>query len=92
MLGMRSATVRAWIKSKKSSGPVFRRDYDELEGGEVLLSFQDLIELWVVGQLRRRGMPLQRIHKATPPMADSPMGFGQLAPYTGERPATDSVT
>lgn len=86
LLGMRSATVRAWIKGRKSSGPVFRRDYDELDGGEVLLSFQDLIELWVVDQLRRRGMPLQRIRKFSARAAelletDHPFGTQRIKLY-----------
>lgn len=64
LLGANPATVRAWVKGRSASaGPVFHRDYDELDGGKVVLSFQDLIELWVVDQLRRKGMSLQHIRR-----------------------------
>ena len=43
-------------------GPVFRSDYPAV-GGDRAISFHDLIELFVAGQLRDRGVSLQTLRK-----------------------------
>ena len=89
LIGASTDTVSSWVRGRKGTavGAVFKRDYDEL-AGKTLLSFYDLIELWVVEQLRRRGMSLQRIRKQSRKAAEAlnvshPFGTRRVAFYFG---------
>ena len=60
--------VREWFHGRprdEARRPVFRSDYQSV-GGDRAISFYDLIELKIAGQLRDRGVSLQslrRVHK-----------------------------
>ncbi len=60
--------VREWFHGRprgEARRPVFRSDYQSVDGDRAV-SFHDLIELYVGGQLRDHGVPLQslrRVHK-----------------------------
>ena len=55
--------VREWFigrASDQARRPVFRSDYPPVNGDRAI-SFHDLIELFVAGQLRERGVSLQSL-------------------------------
>jgi uncharacterized protein (DUF433 family) len=55
--------VREWFAGRGSSrGVVFRSDYQPVEGDRAI-SFLDLVELFVAGQLRDHGVSLQSLRK-----------------------------
>ncbi len=57
--------VREWFHGRpqeQARKPVFRSDYQSV-GGDRAISFLDLIELKVAGQLRDRGVSLQSLRK-----------------------------
>jgi uncharacterized protein (DUF433 family) len=65
---LKPSRVREWFLGRPSDEarkPVFRSDYQSVEGDRAI-SFFDLIELFVAGQLRDHGVSLQnlrRVHK-----------------------------
>ncbi len=62
---LKPSRVREWFggrRSKQDRGPVFRGDYPIVEGDRAI-SFHDLVELFIAGQLRDKGLPLQRLRK-----------------------------
>ncbi|WP_337174972.1 hypothetical protein [Paludisphaera sp.] len=64
LTGLRPARVREWFQGRKVGvrKPVFRGDYLPVDGDRAI-SFHDLIELFVAGQLRDRGVSLQNLRK-----------------------------
>ncbi len=57
--------VREWFQGRpneRTRKPVFWGDYQSV-GGDRAISFHDLIELFVAGQLRERGVSLQSLRK-----------------------------
>src|SRR5690606_11737994 len=57
--------IVSWFSGwDRGAGPLLRGDYDGLVSGRRLLSFLDLIEVYVVGRLRDRNVTLQSIRKA----------------------------
>jgi uncharacterized protein (DUF433 family) len=57
--------VREWFvgrRSVRSPASVFLSDYPSF-GGDRAISFHDLIELYIAGQLRDHGVPLQTLRK-----------------------------
>src|SRR4051812_30742701 len=63
LTGLKSHRVREWFRGRTNtrvSTPVFRSDYLAI-GGDRAISFHDLIELFVAGQLRDRGVSLQSL-------------------------------
>jgi uncharacterized protein (DUF433 family) len=62
---LRSSRVREWFtgrSTKQGLKPVFKSDYDSV-GGDRAISFLDLIELFIAGQLREHGVSLQSLRK-----------------------------
>ncbi len=62
---LRTSRVREWFggrASKQDLGPVFLSDYPIVEGDRAI-SFHDLVELFIAGQLRDKGLTLQRLRK-----------------------------
>jgi uncharacterized protein (DUF433 family) len=60
---LRTARVREWFLPRQSGrAAVFESDYSG-ETEESIISFLDLIEVFVAGQLRDRGISLQRVRK-----------------------------
>jgi uncharacterized protein (DUF433 family) len=65
LTGLKSSRVREWFQGRPrgdSRKPVFRSDYPSIDGDSAI-SFHDLIELFVAGQLRDRGVSLQSLRK-----------------------------
>jgi uncharacterized protein (DUF433 family) len=62
---LKSPRVREWFRGRsqvQSGSAVFRSDYNSVAGDNAI-SFFDLIDLFVVGQLRNHGVPLQTLRK-----------------------------
>ena len=67
--GVHPSTARAWFHRKNTNGaPLLESEYAQSEFPG--LSFMNLIELLVVGQLRKRGIPLREISDARRIMTD----------------------
>lgn len=65
LTGLSQGRVREWFRGRRSleaRRPVFRGDYPLIDGDRAI-SFHDLIELFVGGQLRENGLSLQRLRK-----------------------------
>ncbi len=68
LTGLKPPRVREWFCGRPSDHdrkPVFRSDYQSVEGDRAI-SFHDLIELFIAGQLRDYGVShqrLRRVHK-----------------------------
>jgi uncharacterized protein (DUF433 family) len=64
LTGLNRNRVREWFQGRpdESRRPVFRADYRKV-GGDLAISFHDLIELLVAGQLRDHGVSLQLLRK-----------------------------
>jgi len=65
LTGLKPQRVREWFRGRiktRIGGPVFRSDYPSV-GGDRAVSFHDLIELYVAGQLRDAGVSLQSLRK-----------------------------
>lgn len=64
--GLRRARLMEWFKGRTSvpfPRPVFRSDY-EVVNGDYAISFLDLVEVFIAGQLREHGVSLQYIRRA----------------------------
>jgi uncharacterized protein (DUF433 family) len=62
---LRTARVREWFRGRTSNTrrrPVFYGDYEPVDG-DYAISFHDLIDLFVAGQLRERGVSLQTLRR-----------------------------
>ncbi len=62
---LKTQRVREWFRGRRqllSRKPVFRGDYQSISGDNAI-SFLDLVDLFVVGQLRDHGVPLQSLRK-----------------------------
>ena len=65
LTGLGPQRVREWFHGRSKEHalkPVFQSDYQSV-GGDRAISFHDLIELFVAGQLRDRGVSLQSLRK-----------------------------
>jgi uncharacterized protein (DUF433 family) len=68
LTGLKASRVREWFlgrRAEEARKPVFRSDYQSVSGDRAI-SFHDLIELYVAGQLRNHGVSLQslrRVHR-----------------------------
>ena len=81
LTGLRRARVKEWFQGRDArpgAGSVFRSDYDAING-DLAISFLDLVELFIAGQLREHGVSLQYIRRI----------HSQLK--RGGRPSTRSV-
>lgn len=61
---LRTARVREWFVARPSTtlGAVFQSDYDG-KTTQPLISFLDLVDVYIAGQLRDRGVSLQTLRK-----------------------------
>lgn len=83
---LRIPRVREWFRGRAGSPrrPVFRSDYRELSEDN-LISFLDLIEVFIAGQLRSRGVALQtirRVHRTLQDELDAGHPFCRRELYT----------
>jgi len=65
LTGLRRARVKEWFQGRDArpgAGSVFRSDYDAING-DLAISFLDLVELFIAGQLREHGVSLQCIRR-----------------------------
>jgi uncharacterized protein (DUF433 family) len=65
LTGLKSRRVHEWFKGRsngRASVPLFHSDYPSIDGDRAI-SFHDLIELFVAGQLREHGVSLQSLRK-----------------------------
>jgi uncharacterized protein (DUF433 family) len=65
LTGLRRERVREWFRGRISDPiprPVFRSDYEGSTGGHSI-SFLDLVEVFVAGQLRVHGVPLKSLRR-----------------------------
>ena len=65
LTGLKPQRVREWFHGRpkeQACKPVFHSDYQPV-GGDRAISFHDLIELFVAGQLRYRGVSLESLRK-----------------------------
>jgi len=65
LTGLRPHRVREWFRvgaGEESRPPVFRSDYQSI-GGDRAISFYDLIEVFVAGQLRDHQVSMQSLRK-----------------------------
>ena len=62
---LRTSRVREWFTGRsldQERKPVFKSDYDSVSGDRAI-SFLDLVELFIAGQLREQGVSLQSLRK-----------------------------
>jgi uncharacterized protein (DUF433 family) len=65
LTGLKPARVREWFRGRPSGigrKPVFSSDYEPVEG-DYAISFLDLIDVFVAGQLREHGVSLQVLRR-----------------------------
>lgn len=64
LTGLEPGRAREWFRGRKDGvrKPVFLGDYPGMDGDRAI-SFHDLVELFVAGKLRDRGVSLQTIRK-----------------------------
>ena len=65
LTGLRRARVKEWFQGRDArpgAGSVFRSDYDAING-DLAISFLDLVELFIAGQLREHGVSLRYIRR-----------------------------
>ncbi|MBW3542416.1 MAG: DUF433 domain-containing protein [Planctomycetes bacterium] len=62
LVGLRTERIREWFRSRPSRAAVFHADYEAVDG-DTAISFHDLVDVFVAGQLREHGVPLQTLRK-----------------------------
>jgi uncharacterized protein (DUF433 family) len=63
LTGLARTRVREWFRERPAkSGPIFHSEYDPVDGDRAI-SFLDLVDVFVAGQLRERGVSLQTLRK-----------------------------
>ena len=66
LTGLKRGRVREWFRGRNTGGtqgPLFLGDFEPVDG-EYALSFLDLIDVFVAGQLREHGVSLQTLRRA----------------------------
>jgi uncharacterized protein (DUF433 family) len=72
LVGLSPARVREWFLGRASGNernPVFTGDYQPVQG-DFAISFHDLIDVYVAGQLREHGVSLQTVRRVYRRMQD----------------------
>jgi uncharacterized protein (DUF433 family) len=65
LVGLRPSRVREWFRGRstsKSRRPVFQSDYEPIDD-IFAISFYDLVDVYVAGQLREHGVSLQTLRR-----------------------------
>jgi uncharacterized protein (DUF433 family) len=72
LTGLRASRVREWFRGhgKERMKPLLAGDYEPVDG-DYAISFYDLVDVYVAGQLREHGVSLQHIRKVFKKMAVS---------------------
>jgi uncharacterized protein (DUF433 family) len=72
LTGVAPERVREWFRNRPAGGrrsPIFRGDYEPIDGDRAI-SFLDLIDVFVAGNLRSHGVSLQTLRKVYRRMGD----------------------
>ena len=72
LTGLRSQRIREWFRGRASQAgkkPLIPGDYAPVEG-DFAISFLDLIDVYVAGQLRERDVPLQTLRRVFTKMSE----------------------
>jgi uncharacterized protein (DUF433 family) len=71
LTGLRPQRVREWFRGRTATAatPVFSGDY-RLVAGHLAISFHDLVEVFIAGQLRDKGVSLQFIRRVHSQLKD----------------------
>lgn len=88
LTGLNAKRVRRWFvppPSEADRKPVLQSDYPQV-GGETAISFLDLIDVFVFGQLRTHGVPLPTLRKVYVRLQKDLRG---KHPFAHQRLATD---
>ena len=64
LTGLKPSRVREWFRRK----PIFHSDYEPVDG-DIAISFHDLVDVFVAGQLREHGVTMQTVRKVYDRMA-----------------------
>jgi uncharacterized protein (DUF433 family) len=65
LTGLKRERIREWFRLRNSDAnrlPIFLSDYEPVEGSRVI-SFLDLVDVFVAGQLREHGVSLQTLRR-----------------------------
>jgi uncharacterized protein (DUF433 family) len=65
LTGLKEERVREWFRKRPSGArrrPIFQSDYEPVDGDRAI-SFLDLIDVFVAGQLREHGVSLQTLRR-----------------------------
>jgi uncharacterized protein (DUF433 family) len=63
LTGLSAARIREWFRGKRTAaGPLFTSDY-AVVNKRLAVSFHDLVDVFIAGQLREHGVPLQTLRK-----------------------------
>ena len=86
LIGLKPSRVREWFRhgSGKARKPLFGGDYEPV-GGDYAI-FHDLVDVYVVGQLREFGVSLQHVRKVYKKMAAD---LGTAHPFCRKELLTD---
>jgi uncharacterized protein (DUF433 family) len=85
---LRPGRVREWFRGRSSGhdrSPVFSGDYPPVDG-DCAISFYDLVDVFVAGQMREYGVSLQTLRRAYRAMQDT---FGAKHPFCRQELLTD---
>lgn len=73
LTGLKASRIREWFRNRSADRngrqPVFTGDYEPIEG-DFAVSFYDLVDVYVAGQLREHGVSLQTLRKVYAKMRD----------------------
>src|SRR5437868_1402762 len=81
LTGLRPSRIREWFRRR----PVFQSDYDPIDG-DFAISFLDLVDVFVAGQLREHGVSMQTVRKVYKRMADD---LKEIHPFCRKELMTD---
>jgi uncharacterized protein (DUF433 family) len=91
LTGLRPSRVREWFRKRRPPSrrrPVFVSDYAPL-AGEVAISFLDLVDVYVAGQLREHGVSMQNVRRVYKCLAAN---LSVKHPFGHQRLLTDGKT
>lgn len=91
LTGLRPTRVREWFRSRPSRsrhGPAFTSDYSPV-AGDIAISFFDLIDVYVAGQLRNYGVSMQKVRRVYKTLAAD---LKVKHPFCHEKLLTDGNT
>ena len=89
LYGYTYSTSRDGVRTQRSSAPLWLPQYDPAEFGEKVIGFHDLLEVRIVREFVRAGVPLIVVRNC---LAEARRLFGAEYPLTAQRFVTDGET